>query len=141
MDVPMKRIILLPALLLAIVFPVRADPPNLTPPPADADETAWMHFGENLVMALKTDNDGLRLSALQQIVVYGERLDVRDARFELVRLFRDHKDERVRMTALNALSKVRDNWVAYFLRRSARFESDPHLAGLMFHAALANERG
>ena len=137
----MKRISILSALLLILAVPVRADPPDLTPPSHDADDAAWIQFGENLVVALKSDNDGLQLSALQRIVVYGERIDVSDARFELVRLFRDNKDERVRMTALNALSKVRDGWVADFLYRSARFESDAHMASLMYHAAIANERG
>ncbi len=137
----MKRISILSALLLILAVPVRADPPDLTPPSHDADEAAWIQFGENLVVALKSDNDGLQLSALQHIIVYGERIHVSDARFELVRLFRDNKDERVRMTALNALSKVRDGWVADFLYRSARYESDAHMASLMYHAAVANERG
>lgn len=137
----MKRISILSALLLILAVPVRADPPDLTPPSHHADEAAWIQFGENLVVALKSDNDGLQLSALQHIIVYGERIDVSDARFELVRLFRDNKDERVRMTALNALSKVRDGWVADFLHRSARYESDPHMASLIYHAAIANERG
>jgi len=43
--------------------------------------------------------------------------------------------------ALAALSKTRDAWVADFLYRSARFERDAHMAGLMYHAAIANERG
>lgn len=137
----MRRISLLSALLLVLAVPVRADPPDLTPPSADADETVWTQFGENLVVALKSDNDGLQLSALQHIVVYGERIDVSDAKFELVRLFRDNKDERVRLTALNALSKLNDSWVADFLHRTARFESDAHMAGLIYHAAVANERG
>lgn len=136
----MKRICILSALFLILAVPVRADPPDLVPPLHDSDEAAWVQFGENLVVALKSGNDGLQLSALQHIVVYGERVDVSNARFELVRLFRDNKDERVRMTALNALSKMNDAWIADFLYRSARFESDAHMASLMYHAAIANER-
>ena len=137
----MKRITILSALLLVLAVPLRADPLDLSPPSFDADEAAWVQFGENLVVALKSDNDGLKVSALQHIAAFGERLDVSDARFEMVRLFRDNKDDRVRMTALNALSKVRDSWVADFLHRTARFETDPHMAGLIYHAAVANERG
>jgi hypothetical protein len=137
----MKRISILSALLLILAVPVRADPPDLTPPAYDTDEAAWIQFGENLVVALRSGNDGLQLSALQHIIVYGERVDVSNARFELIRLFRDNKDERVRMTALNALSKMNDTWIADFLYRSARFESDTHMASLMYHAAIANERG
>ena len=137
----MKRISILSALLLILAVPVRADPPELTPPSHDADEAAWIQFGENLVVALKSDNDGLKISALQHIAAYGERLDVSDARFEMVRLFRDNKDKRVRMMALAAISKAHDAWIADFLYRSARFESDAHMASLMYHAAVANERG
>ncbi|MCH7976108.1 MAG: hypothetical protein IIC18_06100, partial [Bacteroidetes bacterium] len=50
-------------------------------------------------------------------------------------------DERVRMTALAALSKAHDAWIADFLYRSARYERDAHMASLMYHAALANKRG
>ena len=137
----MKRISILSALLLILAVPVRADPPDLTPPASDTDETAWIPFGENLVVALKSDNEGLKISALQLIAAYGEHVDVSDARFELVRLFRDNKDERVRLMALAALSKAHDAWIADFLLRSARYESDAHLASLMYHASIANQRG
>jgi len=136
-----KRISILSALLLILTIPVRADPPDLSPPTNDTDEAAWIQFGENLVVALKSDNDGLKISALQHIAAHGELVDVSDARFELVRLFLDNKDSRVRMMALAALSKAHDSWIADFLYRGARYESDARLASLMYHAAIANERG
>ncbi|MDX1420667.1 MAG: hypothetical protein R3181_11920 [Rubricoccaceae bacterium] len=129
----MVRLILLSALVLAV--PAQAATPDLTPPPPDADAAAWAAFGDNLVAALKTDNHGVRCSALQHVVAYGDRVDVRAARFEVVRLFRDHADKRVRLLALAALSTMRDGWVSDFLVRSARFEKDPHLAQLYLHAA------
>jgi hypothetical protein len=137
----MKRLSLLTALLVVLAVPVRADPPDLVPPPHNADEAAWVQFGENLVVALKSDNEGLKISALQHIAAFGERFDVSDARFEMVRLFRDNKDERVRMMALAALSKANDAWIGDFLYRSARYESDAHMASLMYHAAVANGHG
>lgn len=137
----MKRLFTLFAGLLIFAAAPAYATPDLVAPDIEADETAWAQFGDNLVMALKSDNDGLKISALHHIAQFGERLDVRDARFEMVRLFRDHKDQRVRMLALAALSKARDAWIADFLHRTARFESDTHMAGLIYHAALANERG
>ena len=137
----MKRLSLLSALLVVLAIPVRADPPDLTPPSNDTDEAALIQFGENLVVALKSDNEGLKISALQHIAAFGERIDVSDARFEMVRLFRDNKDVRVRMMALAALSKANDAWIADFLYRSARYESDAKMASLMYHAAVANDRG
>ncbi len=137
----MKRPSILIALFFIVALPVRADTIDLTPPSADADESAWAQFGANLVVALKMDNDGVRISALHHVARYGERIDVRDAKFEMIRLFRNDKDRRVRLMALNALSKVQDAWVADFLYRSAHFETDPHMASMIYHAAVANERG
>ena len=133
---------LLPLLTLFIVASsarAGAADPGLTPPPADAGAAAWTAFSDNLVRALKTEHEGLRCSALQHVVAYGERVDVRRARFEVTRLFRDHADPRVRMLALSALTQIDDRWVTDFLRRSARFEKDPRLARILRHAARHSE--
>ena len=128
-------------LLLAFVIavaPARADPPDITPPAADADAATWVAFSDNLVKALQTtDNLGLQCSALQHVAAYGDRVDVDAAKFDIVRLYRDHSDSRVRMAALAGLAQMSDGWVADFLLRSARFEKDEHLARLTLHAAQA----
>ena len=132
---------LLTVLLLVAAMPAHATTDDLVPPGPEAGEEAWAAFSANLVVALKSDNEGLRVSALHRVAEYGEKLDVCDARFEMVSLFRDSKDERVRMLALAALSKAKDAWIADFFYRSARLESDPHMASLMYHVALANDQG
>ncbi|HLT47894.1 MAG TPA: hypothetical protein VK002_11745 [Rubricoccaceae bacterium] len=135
----MAKLLLLFTLLVAAPVSAAAnDPaPDLTPPAPGAEADVWDAFSENLVAALQGDNLGLRCSALQHVVTYGARVDVRAAKFEVVRLFRDHRDERVRMLALAALAQMHDGWVADFLVRSARFEKDEHLARLYLHAAQA----
>jgi hypothetical protein len=134
----MPRLLLLPALLLLATV-ARAEPPDLRPPALDAGAEVWAAFSENLVAALKSSNHGVRCSALQHIAAYGgDRVDVREARFEVVRLFRDHPDKRVRMSALSALTQINDRWVTDFLFGSARFERDPRLAQLYLQAALAS---
>ena len=133
----MSRTFLLLLAALVVAGAARATPPDLTVPALDASEAAWSSFGQNLVAALQSDNHGLQCSALQHVVTYGDRLDVRAARFEVIRLYRDHRDMRVRMLALSALAQMRDPWVADFLQRSARAEQDEHLARLTAHAAEA----
>ena len=134
----MLRSTFLAALLLVLALPAHAaDPPDLTPPAPTAPAAAWEAFSLNLVEALRSDNLGLKCSALQQIAAYGPKVDVRSARFEMVRLYRNNKDMRVRMAALSALSQVNDAWVADFLARSARFERDPEMARLSYFAAQA----
>jgi hypothetical protein len=122
--------------LLLLAPALRADPG----PPPDAEAERWDVVSRGLVAALQSDNDGVRCSALQVLVaVGGDRVDVREARFEVVRLFRDHPDPRVRMSALAALVQIDDPWVTDFLRRTARFERDARLARLYRHAVVASE--
>jgi hypothetical protein len=129
--------ILIPCLLLATA--ARAEPFDLRAPALDAGADVWAAFSENLVVALKSDNLGVQCSALQHVAAYGgDRVDVRGARFEVVRLFRDHPDKRVRMSALAALTQLDDPWVTDFLFRSARFEREPRLAQIYLHAAIAS---
>ena len=140
----MSRPLLLAVLLFlapaALAEPPDATPRDLTPPALDAGADVWAHFSQNLVVALKADNLGVRCSALQLVATYGgDRVDVRGARFEVVRLFRDHPDKRVRMSALAALTQIDDRWVTDFLFRTARFERDPRLAQIYLYAALASK--
>lgn len=85
----------------------------------------WDLFSENLVHALKSDNAGLRHSAMQLVIRHGENLNVRDALFDVVHIFRSNKDRNVRLLALAAISKMNSNWAMYFLKRSLKFEKDP----------------
>src|SRR5690606_26480950 len=138
--VMIRLLLLLACLVAAPVSAASPSAPDLTPPASDADAAAWAAFSDNLVVALQGENHGVCCSALQHVVAYGADVDVREARFEVVRLFRDHPDERVRMLALSALAQMRDGWVSDFLERSARFEDDPRLAKLYRHAARASAR-
>lgn len=126
--------------VLVLASTARADTPDLIAPVPDASDAAWSMFSDNLVEALQSDNHGLQCSALQHIVTYRDRVDVRAARFDIVRLYRDHSDMRVRLLALSALAEMKDAWVTDFLNRSALFEKDEHLARLTAYAASASNR-
>jgi hypothetical protein len=87
-------------------------------------KTNWEAFGENLVKAVATPNEGLQLSAMGMIIRHSDSLDVKDAVFDLVRIFRSHKDTRVRRLAMVTLSKIKVEWTMYFLKRNRQFEKD-----------------
>ena len=113
---------------LAVVFigctvaPALANP---LPTPQPSWEAAdWQAFSQNLVTALASDNEGVKLSALQLVVHYGDRLDVRAAQFEVAKLFRSHQDQRVRRLAAVACSRMKSPWAMGFLRLSEPFERD-----------------
>ena len=117
------------ALLLVLAFatPVIAGPDVAEALPWPTPEATWQQadwdaFSQNLVVGLASDNDGLRASALQMIVRYGDRLDVRAATFDVVRIYREHDDERMRRLAAVTCAHLKDEWAMSFLRMSEPFE-------------------
>jgi hypothetical protein len=90
-----------------------------------ADEVDWETFSKNLVKALQSDNDGLMLSAALMIVQYGEQLDVKDAVFDVMRIFRNDPNPKVRQLALVTLTHMKSDWAMEFLKREIQFEKDP----------------
>jgi hypothetical protein len=84
----------------------------------------WEAFSMNLVKAIKTPNKGLQQDALEKIIFDGDNLDVQDAVFDIVRIFRLEKNPQVRRLAMVALYKIGDDWAMYFLKRSKKFEKD-----------------
>lgn len=67
--------------------------------PVKAD-TNWKHFSLNLEKALKSDNIGLQQSAMFLVIKYGNKVDVRNALTDVMKLYKNNKDEQVRELAL-----------------------------------------
>ena len=109
------------SMLAAILFLVFAAQSGAAKDKADK----WEVFCENLCYCLKMNNEGVRNSALQHIVTYGEYLNMDAAVFDVVRIFRNSKDERVRQLALAALHKMQNGWAMNFLKRSIDYEKSP----------------
>jgi hypothetical protein len=84
----------------------------------------WNAFGKNLVKAIQSDNEGLQRSAMCMIIRYADYLSVKDARFDIVRIFRSHKNPKVRQLAMVTLYHMKDDWAMYFLKRNIKFEKD-----------------
>jgi hypothetical protein len=88
------------------------------------EKTNWQAFGDNLINAVSSDNQGLKISAMQHMITYQKYLDVRDATFDLIRIYRLHPDERMRQLAAVTLESVGSSWGKDFLRRNLRFEKN-----------------
>jgi len=84
----------------------------------------WDAYSKNLVRAFDIPNEGVHLSAMQRIIQYGDKLDVDAVVFDVVRYYRDHKDQNVRHLALTALYKMGNEWAIGFLRRAQAFEDN-----------------
>lgn len=86
----------------------------------------WHIYGDRLADALASGHEGLCEGALRMTILYGDYLGLqRPAVFNVVRIYRNHKDDRLRRMAVVALGKIQDAWAMDFLKRSVRFEQSP----------------
>lgn len=90
-------------------------------------EERWDAFSDRLVEALASDNTSLQQSALRLVIQYGDKLDVRDGVFDVVRMYRDGSDKQLRRMAVVALVHMDSEWAIDFLKRSAAFEKNETL--------------
>ncbi len=93
----------------------------------------WDAFSKNLVVAIASENEGLRQSAMQHIITYCDYLDVNDCVFDLVRIYRYHKDQRMRQMAVVTLHKIGNPWSMSFLKRNLKFEDNPTIYRQIVH--------
>ena len=108
-----------------------------------ADEPAdikWDQFSKGLVQALQSENDGLRLSAMQMVIKYGNKVDVGAARYDVMDTFLYSKDRRVRQLALVALSKINNTFDMGLLERQISFEEDPVIKNQIAAVLIAADR-
>ncbi len=84
----------------------------------------WDVFGKNLVKAIHEGNPGLQQSAMCMIIRYGDSLDVKDAVYDVMSIFRTHKECNVRLLAMVTLRKLEVDWAMYYLKRNIEFEKD-----------------
>ena len=89
-----------------------------------AAQTNWDAFSANLTLAVQSDNAGVQQSALRQIIYYEGKLNMKEAIFDIVSIFRNNADTKVRHLALVALYKTQDPWAMDFLKRHLEFEGD-----------------
>ncbi len=108
-----------------------------------ADEPAdvnWDQFSKGLTMALKSDNLGVKLSAMQLVIKYGDKVDVRNARYDVMDTFLDSKDRRIRRLALVTLSKINNTFDLGLLERQIKFEDDSVIKNQIVAVLIAADR-
>ena len=96
-------------------------------------------FSKNLVKALKSDNQGLQVSALQLVVKYGKKVDVEDATLGVVRIYRRSNNEQFRQLALAAIHASQNDWAISVVARDYQFETNPKIKKMM--AAVLSASG
>lgn len=145
----MTRLLLVCALLVSAGATAAPLPSPMTPVPplaplpletAEPDYAAALagHSAEQfaaysraLERSILGEHPGVRMDAVRQLVRYKGRVHAGVATLDVVRLYRDALDPRVRLLALSALHATGDAWAMDFLRRSVPFERDARLRRVM----------
>jgi hypothetical protein len=87
--------------------------------------TDWDAYSKELMKSLKSPVEGVRLSAMQRIIQYSDSLSVINARYDVMDLFLNEKDQKVRQLALAALSKINNSLDIGRLQLHFKWEKDP----------------
>ena len=104
------------------------------------ETTDWESFSKNLVKALKSSNEGLQVSAMQLVIKYGEKVDVDNAVLEIVKLYRNHKDVRVRQIALVTINAMENDWAIGIIKRDFAFENSQKIKRMMAAIIVAHQK-
>ena len=99
----------------------------------------WKKFSDNLTKSLKSENIGVRLSAMQLIIRYSDKIDVTDGVFDVMREFRNNDDQNIRKLALITLYKMNDNWAIEFLKMQHQYEENQDIKNKIEHIVYAYE--
>ncbi len=104
---------------------------------AQEREVNWKLVSKNLVRSLASENDGLRQSAMDFFIKHADKLDINDAVYNVMHVYRNHKDERVKKLALVTLYKIQNKWAMEFLKVDLRFQDSEELKRMV--AAILQE--
>jgi hypothetical protein len=85
----------------------------------------WNTFSDNLIQALRSDNDGLKASAMQLIIKHQGKLWVHDGAYDIYVIFREHENEKMRQLALVTLYTMQNRWFLDSLRDELDRETSP----------------
>jgi len=84
----------------------------------------WDKFSASIEVALKSENTGLKQSAIHMLYKYTEYLNVENAVNEVMEEYVYSKDPQTRKLAVVTLYKMQDDWALALLKSNNRFEKD-----------------
>jgi hypothetical protein len=112
--------------MIALLVPLTTVQGQMTGADTLLTPKQWVEFHDNIAVAIVSENPGIVEGGLRQIVRYGEFLDLeRTSVFDVMRIYRDHSDENMRMLAVRALGSANDRWAIEFLDMIVEWEANP----------------
>lgn len=101
-------------------------------------QAQWTNYSKQLTHALASDHAGMQQGAMRMFIQYGPYLGMkRPAVFNLVRIYRNHPNDRMRRMAVVALGATNHTWAIDFLKRSAPYEQTPSVQHTILAVLLA----
>ena len=91
----------------------------------ETTKTDWKAYSKELLKSIDSDNEGVKLSALQRIIQYSDSLNITNARYSVMNIFMKNKNQKVRQLALAALSKINHPLDLGRLELHFKWEKDP----------------
>ena len=95
---------------------------------AQARKTNWEAFSKNLVKGIQEGNEGVQQAAMRNIILYNQlypgKLQVDEAAWDIVRIFRVNKNQRVRQLAMVTISSIGHDWAMYYLIGNLKYEKN-----------------
>jgi len=116
----MKRLITTFVLISAVLFSTL----SATQTQMDKKDPRYTKYENNLIVGLKSDNDGLKFSSAYLLGEIKSELAV-DL---LIRMLRSHEDENFRIMAALSLSKIGTDQALYMVKRVGKFTDREKLA-------------
>ena len=104
------------------------------------EKVDWQAFSKNLTMALKSPNTGLQISAMQKVIQYADKVIVDDAALDLVKLYRNNKDDRVRQLALVTIHAIDNDWALNVVKRDFAYEKSAQIKKVMAAIIVAQDK-
>lgn len=98
----------------------------------------WDEFSTSLVSALRSENEGVRISAMKLSIRHGENVDVSMGRYAVMEEFLNNDSPKVRQLALVTLSSINNTMDMGYLQRHLAYEEDDsikkHLAAILYES-------
>lgn len=87
-------------------------------------EAYWNKFSKNLIQGLKSENIGVKYSSMQMVIRFKDYVDVDEARYEVMEVFKKSKNRQERQLALVTLHAIGHTLDMGRLERQLKFEED-----------------
>ena len=97
----------------------------------------WKNYSRTVVDGIRSENTGVRESAMRLAIQYSDQIDVADATIDLMRIYRNADNAQLRRLAAVTLASLDSDLADGYLRMSEPYEKNDGVRKTL--AALSNQ--